>query len=84
VAITLSREHTDYRWVAYAEAARLLRWDSNRTALWELNERLTRQAAALGGRIREWGRPRQRASAIAKGLGIGRASVYRVLDAAAA
>jgi dihydroneopterin triphosphate diphosphatase len=42
VAITLSREHTDYRWVAYAEAARLLRWDSNRTALWELNERLTR------------------------------------------
>lgn len=42
VAITLSYEHTDYRWVAYAEAARLLRWDSNRTALWELNERLTR------------------------------------------
>jgi dihydroneopterin triphosphate diphosphatase len=42
VAITFSREHTDYRWVAYAEAARLLRWDSNRTALWELNERLTR------------------------------------------
>jgi len=42
VVITLSREHTDYRWVAYAEAAQLLRWDSNRTALWELNERLTR------------------------------------------
>lgn len=39
-AITLSREHTDYRWAAYAQAARLLRWDSNRTALWELNERL--------------------------------------------
>jgi dATP pyrophosphohydrolase len=43
VAITLSHEHTDHRWVAYAEAARLLRWDSNRTALWELNERLTRR-----------------------------------------
>jgi dihydroneopterin triphosphate diphosphatase len=42
LVITLSREHTDYRWVAHAEAARLLRWDSNRTALWELNERLTR------------------------------------------
>ncbi|HKD29894.1 MAG TPA: hypothetical protein VKC66_28780 [Xanthobacteraceae bacterium] len=27
-AIILAREHTDYRWVAYAEAARLLRWDS--------------------------------------------------------
>ena len=43
VVITISDEHTDYRWVAYAEAARLLRWDSNRTALWELNERLTRE-----------------------------------------
>jgi dihydroneopterin triphosphate diphosphatase len=42
MVVTLSREHTDYRWVAYAEAARLLRWDSNRTALWELNERLAR------------------------------------------
>jgi dihydroneopterin triphosphate diphosphatase len=42
LVITLSREHTDYRWVPYAEAVRLLRWESNRTALWELNERLTR------------------------------------------
>lgn len=41
-AIVLSREHSAYRWVAYGEAARLLRWDSNRTALWELNERLRR------------------------------------------
>jgi dATP pyrophosphohydrolase len=41
-AITLSDEHTEYRWVPYEEAARLLRWDSNRTALWELNERLRR------------------------------------------
>jgi dihydroneopterin triphosphate diphosphatase len=41
--ITLSKEHTEYRWVLYGEAARLLRWDSNRTALWELNERLIRR-----------------------------------------
>jgi len=41
-AVTLSGEHTEYRWAPYGEAAKLLRWDSNRTALWELNERLTR------------------------------------------
>lgn len=40
--ILLSREYAEYRWVAYEEAARLLKWDSNRTALWELNERLGR------------------------------------------
>lgn len=40
--ISLSVEHTEYRWVSYNEAARLLRWDSNKTALWELNERLSR------------------------------------------
>jgi dihydroneopterin triphosphate diphosphatase len=40
--IRLSGEHTEYRWLPYEEAARLLRWDSNRTALWELNERLRR------------------------------------------
>jgi dihydroneopterin triphosphate diphosphatase len=41
-SITLASEHTEYRWVPYEVAARLLKWDSNRTALWELNERLTR------------------------------------------
>jgi dihydroneopterin triphosphate diphosphatase len=40
--IRLSSEHSEYRWLPYEEADRLLRWDSNRTALWELNERLTR------------------------------------------
>jgi dihydroneopterin triphosphate diphosphatase len=40
--IRLSSEHAEYRWVPYEEAARLLRWDSNRTALWELDERLRR------------------------------------------
>lgn len=35
--LVLSSEHTAHRWVTYAEASRLVRWDSNRTALWELN-----------------------------------------------
>jgi dihydroneopterin triphosphate diphosphatase len=38
--ITLSREHTEYRWVSYIDAYNLLKWDSNRNALWELNDRL--------------------------------------------
>jgi dATP pyrophosphohydrolase len=42
LTITLSHEHSEYRWVPYEEAAKLLKWDSNRTALWELNERLSR------------------------------------------
>ena len=38
--IILSHEHTEYRWVSYTDADKLLKWDSNRNALWELNERL--------------------------------------------
>jgi dihydroneopterin triphosphate diphosphatase len=41
--IVLSAEHVEVRWVGYAEAADRLEWDSNRTALWELNERLQRE-----------------------------------------
>jgi dATP pyrophosphohydrolase len=39
---TLSAEHTDSRWVGHDEAMRLLRYDGNRTALFELAERLRR------------------------------------------
>jgi dATP pyrophosphohydrolase len=39
--IALSPEHTEVRWVPYERARELLKWDSNRNALWELNERLT-------------------------------------------
>jgi dATP pyrophosphohydrolase len=39
-AVSLSCEHTDLHWVSYEDACRLLKWDSNRNALWELNERL--------------------------------------------
>ena len=36
----LSGEHVEYRWLSAVEAAALLKWDSNRNALWELNKRL--------------------------------------------
>ena len=35
--ITLSAEHTEYIWTTYEEAVKKLKWDSNRTALYELN-----------------------------------------------
>ena len=38
--ITISQEHTDFQWVQYDQARQMLKWDRNRTALWELNERL--------------------------------------------
>ena len=39
-SLRLSEEHDECRWVSYEEARDLLKWDSNRNALWELNERL--------------------------------------------
>ena len=38
----LSTEHTDFAWLDYETAFELLRWDSNRSALWELQDRLLR------------------------------------------
>lgn len=42
-AITLSSEHETYRWADYQTAQRLLRFDSHRNALWELDYRLTQE-----------------------------------------
>ena len=39
--IQLSLEHTDFRWLPYEHARETLRWDSNRTALYELYMRIT-------------------------------------------
>ena len=39
--IVLSREHTDCVWLSYEEARAKCKWDSNRTALYELNCILT-------------------------------------------
>lgn len=38
--IVLSREHTEYKWLKYEEARSLLRYDGNKTALWELDRKL--------------------------------------------
>ena len=36
----ISIEHVEYSWLPYSEAHAVLRWDSNKTALWELDRRL--------------------------------------------
>lgn len=41
--ITISDEHSEYGWFNYEEAQKLLYWHDNKTALWELNERLKRR-----------------------------------------
>ncbi|MEV6949151.1 NUDIX domain-containing protein [Streptomyces sp. NPDC051172] len=38
--LVLSSEHTEYSWFSLNRAMSAVRWDSNRTALWELNHRL--------------------------------------------
>ena len=44
--LRLSREHTEYAWLPYAEATARLRYDSNKNALWELDRRLRLSFAA--------------------------------------
>lgn len=39
----LSHEHSGYRWLPYLEAHAVLRWESNKNALWELNLRLQKK-----------------------------------------
>lgn len=38
--VRLSREHAEFAWLPYQEAHAVLRWDSNKNALWELDRRL--------------------------------------------
>lgn len=38
----LSTEHCQYKWVDYDNALKMLRWDSNKNAIWELNKRVSR------------------------------------------
>lgn len=40
VQLQLSVEHEKYKWVSYNTAKKMLRWDSNKIALWELNYRI--------------------------------------------
>lgn len=39
--IQISHEHSHFAWMTYDQAYDLLKWDSNKTALYELNCRLT-------------------------------------------
>lgn len=38
--VRLSHEHAEYRWFTLDGASKAAQWDSNRTALWELDHRL--------------------------------------------
>jgi dATP pyrophosphohydrolase len=38
--IVLSHEHTEFKWLTFEKAIELLRFESNRIALWELDQRL--------------------------------------------
>ncbi len=38
--LALSSEHTELQWLKYRDASEKLTYDSNKTALWELNERI--------------------------------------------
>lgn len=40
--IKISDEHSEYKWISYEESKELLRYDSNKSALWELNEKIKR------------------------------------------
>jgi dihydroneopterin triphosphate diphosphatase len=40
LSLEISREHLEYKWDHYDEIHELFCWDSNKTAIWELNERL--------------------------------------------
>lgn len=42
IEIKISDEHKTFKWVSYNEAMNLLKWDSNKNAIWELNERLSK------------------------------------------
>lgn len=41
--LSLSYEHTEYRWMSYKDAISCLKWDGNKVALWELNKRLSKK-----------------------------------------
>lgn len=48
VQLRLSDEHTDYQWLSIDAAHALLKWDSDKTALWELEQMLNRRITQPG------------------------------------
>lgn len=51
VDIVLSEEHLEYKWVTYEEAFKMFKWDSNRNALWELNQKINGKEVKYGNSI---------------------------------
>ena len=41
--IVLSPEHTDHKWLIYEDAYRLMKYEGNKIALWELDKRLKKE-----------------------------------------
>ena len=39
-AISISNEHSEFKYLNYEDAMKILRYDSNKSALWELNEKI--------------------------------------------
>ena len=39
-SIKISEEHSEYKWLTFKEAVKSVKYDSNKTALWELNKRM--------------------------------------------
>lgn len=46
-ALVLSAEHQEFGWLSYEEACAALRYDDDKTALWELGQRITRHDLRL-------------------------------------
>ena len=42
IDLVLSDEHKEMKWLKYEDAFKKFKWDSNRNALWELNEKVKR------------------------------------------
>lgn len=40
INLEISNEHTEYEWVDYGTAVRRVKYDSNRVALWELDNKI--------------------------------------------
>ena len=45
--IILSQEHDEYTWLKYEEIKKMLRYDSNKSALWELDVKLKRRIESV-------------------------------------
>lgn len=44
--IQILDEHKEYKWVEYDEALEKLKYDSNKKALWELNQKVNKRTKA--------------------------------------